>query len=186
MSKKFLLTLQTQLSKLHTHSGIDLLKLTEKCDILLVERIGDYYFDKENSILKKVNSIHFGGQMLGTGILIGAVIPGLVWIFTRSILFPLIIVGIVIIAAFVIVMIIEAYQDNDKTPSYAKRMKEQTPFDPEKQYAVIRCSICTGEKVAGFRRKDDGHFTDVMVIRTKEDEQRFKTAYNLETIKKEY
>ena len=24
-------------------------------------------------------------------------------------------------------------------------------FDPEKQYAVIRSSICTGEKVAGFK-----------------------------------
>ena len=33
-------------------------------------------------------------------------------------------------------------------------------FDPETQYAVIRSSICTGEKVAGFKNKTDGHFTD--------------------------
>ena len=37
-------------------------------------------------------------------------------------------------------------------------------FDPETQYAVIRSSICTGEKVAGFKNKTDGHFIEVMLI----------------------
>ena len=31
------------------------------------------------------------------------------------------------------------------------------PFDPQTQYAVIKSSICTGEKVAGFKNKTDGH-----------------------------
>ena len=47
------------------------------------------------------------------------------------------------------------------------RKKKQEPaiqFDPETQYAVIRSSICTGEKVAGFKNKTDGHFTEVMLI----------------------
>ncbi|MBO5451109.1 MAG: aspartate dehydrogenase [Lachnospiraceae bacterium] len=60
------------------------------------------------------------------------------------------------------------------------------PFNPQKQYAVIRSSICTGEKVAGFKNIEDGHFTEVMLIRTKEEEERFKKIYNLETVKKEY
>ena len=60
------------------------------------------------------------------------------------------------------------------------------PFDPEKQEAVIRSSICTGEKVAGFKNKADGHFTEVMVLRTPKDEQRFKEMYGVENIKTEY
>lgn len=61
-----------------------------------------------------------------------------------------------------------------------------TSFDPEKQEAVIRCSICTGEKVAGFRDKAGGRFTEVMLIRTPEDERAFKAAYHLDTVKTIY
>lgn len=70
--------------------------------------------------------------------------------------------------------------------SWERDLKETIPFDPQKQYAVIRSSICTGEKVAGFKNIEDGHFTEVMLIRTEEEEQRFKKIYNLETVKKEY
>ena len=59
-------------------------------------------------------------------------------------------------------------------------------FDPEKQEPVIRSSICTGEKVAGFKSKEDGHFTEVMVLRTMKDEERFKEMYGVENIKTEY
>lgn len=59
-------------------------------------------------------------------------------------------------------------------------------FDPETQYAVIRSSICTGEKVAGFKNKRDGHFTEVMVIRTAADEQRFKDLYGIDSVRTEY
>ena len=65
-------------------------------------------------------------------------------------------------------------------------IKEVIPFDPQKQYTVIRSSIWTGEKVAGFKNIEDGHFTEVMLIRTKEEEERFKKIYNLENVKKEY
>ncbi|MBR5960335.1 MAG: aspartate dehydrogenase [Clostridia bacterium] len=59
-------------------------------------------------------------------------------------------------------------------------------YDPEKQEPVIRSSICTGEKVAGFKSKEDGHFTEVMVLRTPKDEERFKERYGVENIKTEY
>ncbi|MCR4896616.1 MAG: aspartate dehydrogenase [Lachnospiraceae bacterium] len=59
-------------------------------------------------------------------------------------------------------------------------------FDPETQYAVIRSSICTGEKVAGFKDKKDGHFTEVMLIRSPEDEALFKQIYGIDTVKVEY
>ena len=52
-----------------------------------------------------------------------------------------------------------------------KKQEPSVRFDPETQYAVIRSSICTGEKVAGFKNKADGHFTEIMLIRTSADEK---------------
>ena len=61
-----------------------------------------------------------------------------------------------------------------------------TGYDPETQYPAIRASICTGEKVAGFRNKKDGRFTEVMLIKTPEDEERFKKLYNVKSLPVEY
>ena len=63
---------------------------------------------------------------------------------------------------------------------------EDIPFDSDKQIAVIKCSICTGEQVAGFKSKEDGHFTEVMLIRDDKDLERFKEIYKITEIKKEY
>ena len=75
----------------------------------------------------------------------------------------------------------------------SKKSKKQStakfdisPYNPETQYAVIRASICTGEKTAGFRDKKDGSFTEVMLIRSPEDERRFKEMYNVDSLKTEY
>ena len=64
--------------------------------------------------------------------------------------------------------------------------REELIAAAEKQYAVIRCSICTGEKAAGFKNKADGRFTEVMLIRSLRDEERFKEMYHLDTVKTEY
>ncbi len=66
------------------------------------------------------------------------------------------------------------------------RKKERIPFDPALQEAVFRSSICTGEKVAGFKNRADGHFTEVMLIRTAEDEAAFKKTYGLDKVPTEY
>ena len=71
-------------------------------------------------------------------------------------------------------------------PKYERHLRETIPFDPREQYAVIRSSICTGEQVAGFKNRENGHFTEVMLIKSPEDEKRFKEIYDLETGKKEY
>lgn len=44
---------------------------------------------------------------------------------------------------------------------------------------VIRCSICTGEQVAGFRHLEDGHFEEIMLIRGTEDLVTFKMKYGI-------
>ena len=72
---------------------------------------------------------------------------------------------------------------------FRKKRKDHSAeikFDPETQFAVIRSSICTGEKVAGFKNRKDGHFTEVMLIRNADDEKCFKETYGLDTVKVEY
>lgn len=59
-------------------------------------------------------------------------------------------------------------------------------FDPGTYYAAIRSSICTGEKVAGFRNRKTGVFTEVMLIRSQKDLEAFKEKYRVDTLKTEY
>ncbi|WP_310751940.1 aspartate dehydrogenase [Ruminococcus sp.] len=63
---------------------------------------------------------------------------------------------------------------------------EDNAFDPEKQEAVICSSICTGEKVAGFKDKAGGRFVEVMLIRSPKDIEEFKERYGVDTLRTEY
>lgn len=60
------------------------------------------------------------------------------------------------------------------------------PYDPATQEPMIRSSICTGEKVAGFRDKHSGHFTEIMLIRSEKDVEEFKRTYGVDTLRTEY
>ena len=44
---------------------------------------------------------------------------------------------------------------------------------------AIRCSICTGEQVAGFRNQETGRFEEVMLLRSPEDLERFRQQYGI-------
>ncbi len=46
------------------------------------------------------------------------------------------------------------------------KKKQTIPFDPETQEPVIRASICTGERTAGFADKQTGRFHSPDRIRT--------------------
>ena len=60
-------------------------------------------------------------------------------------------------------------------------------YDPAQQLPVLRCSICTGEKVAGFQDKNTGHFSEIMLIRTDRDLEQFRDMYGItEEIRKIY
>ena len=52
-------------------------------------------------------------------------------------------------------------------------------FDPETQTAVIRSSICTGEKVAGFQEINSGKFHEIQLLRTDADLDEFLEMYGL-------
>lgn len=64
--------------------------------------------------------------------------------------------------------------------------KPEKTYDKENQEPVLRCSICTGEKTAGFRDLKSGKFTEVTLIRTDEELLGFMEEYGLETIRKIY
>ena len=59
-------------------------------------------------------------------------------------------------------------------------------YDPAVQKPVLRCSICTGEQVAGFKDIRTGKFTDIMLIRNEKDLQDFKNMYGITEIGKEF
>ena len=67
-----------------------------------------------------------------------------------------------------------------------KKDKISIMFNDETQIAIVKCSICTGEQVAGFKDKKTGHFTDIMLINNEKDLEDFKKMYNIENIVKEY
>lgn len=61
---------------------------------------------------------------------------------------------------------------------------KKVPADGKK--AVIRCSICTGEQVAGFKDEKTGKFTEVMLIRDDKDLKKFMKMYGLKNVEKIY
>ena len=69
-----------------------------------------------------------------------------------------------------------------------RRKKPETrSYDPERQRPVIRCSICTGEEVAGFRDLDTGKFHEDRLIATAQDLQDFLDQYGIpEVLPREY
>lgn len=136
--------------------------------------------------IPKINTINYALPWLGSGILIGAGIPLLLYVIIHIICWPLCVIGGVILGSFLVVFAIEMRQDFGKTPHYKKHLSEEISFDPDTQYPVLRCSICTGEQIAGFKNKETGAFTEVLVIRSQEDLELFKNSYHIDDIKKEY
>lgn len=67
-----------------------------------------------------------------------------------------------------------------------KNVKQTMPYDPENQKAVLKCSICNGEQVAGFKDLNTGKFTEVMLIKDAKDLELFQKMYSLSEIVKEY
>lgn len=59
-------------------------------------------------------------------------------------------------------------------------------FDPEKYKPVLRCSICTGEQVAGFKNLNTGKFEEVMLVKNEKDLTEFMNRYGISEISKEY
>ncbi len=65
---------------------------------------------------------------------------------------------------------------------------QKQQYDRTKQKPIIRASICTGEKVAGFKELATGQFSEIMLIRNDGDLYEFMQSYGVERdeIVKEY
>lgn len=70
------------------------------------------------------------------------------------------------------------------------RKKQTKPvtesYDPENQRPVLRCSICNGEQVAGFKDIHTGKFEEVMFIRDDRELREFMDRYGVSEVTKEY
>ena len=52
-------------------------------------------------------------------------------------------------------------------------------YDKERLYPAIRSSICTGEKVAGFKNRETGSFTEKTLVTSDKDIEDFKNRYGI-------
>lgn len=68
---------------------------------------------------------------------------------------------------------------------FAKKVIKKK-YDKENQRPVLKCSICNGEQVAGFKDIHTGKFEEVMLIRSGVDLDQFMEMYDLSSITKEY
>lgn len=67
------------------------------------------------------------------------------------------------------------------------KKSKQLVFDWKQVTPVLHCSICTGERVAGFKDNESGKFIEDMLINNDEDLEQFKRKYGItELIEKIY
>lgn len=59
-------------------------------------------------------------------------------------------------------------------------------YDRENQRPVLKCSICNGEQVAGFKEIRTGKFEEIMLIRDEKDLNTFMELYDIDSVSKEY
>ena len=57
--------------------------------------------------------------------------------------------------------------------------KKNPSYPADEWEPVIRSSICTGEKVAGFKNRRTGVFEDVMLINSPGDTEEFRKKYGI-------
>ena len=67
-----------------------------------------------------------------------------------------------------------------------KSKEQKKSYDKNTQKPVMKCSICTGERVAGFKDMQTGKFEEIMLIKDNKDLAAFKDVYGIDTIEKEY
>lgn len=69
---------------------------------------------------------------------------------------------------------------------FRKKLAKPLDYDKENWRPVLKCSICNGEQVAGFKNIHTGEFKEECLIRDNEELQAFKQKYGITDMKKEY
>lgn len=63
---------------------------------------------------------------------------------------------------------------------FGRKKEKKINYDKTGKVPVIRASICTGERVAGFKDLSTGRFEDLMLIRNDKDLKEFMDIYGVE------
>lgn len=69
---------------------------------------------------------------------------------------------------------------------FGRKTVKKKDYDKENLRPVLKCSICTGEQVAGFKNIHTGKFEEIMLIRNEKELGQFKEMYEIDTVTKEY
>ncbi|MCI8533485.1 MAG: aspartate dehydrogenase [Lachnospiraceae bacterium] len=69
---------------------------------------------------------------------------------------------------------------------FGRKTVKKKDYDKENLRPVLKCSICTGEQVAGFKNIHTGKFEEIMLIRNEKGLEQFKETYGIDTVTKEY
>ncbi len=136
--------------------------------------------------MQKINSIRFSLTWILISLLVGIVIPIIVRFFTGKFMWPFSLVGGIGLIFCAITFIKEMKKNNGNVKHIKNNFSINVPYDREKQIPVLKCSICTGERIAGFKDRETGHITEVLVIRSDEDLINFKKHYGIDSLKDEY
>lgn len=67
-----------------------------------------------------------------------------------------------------------------------RKKADNKTYDKASKKPVLKCSICNGEQVAGFKDIHTGKFEEVTLIRSEKELEAFKKAYGIEEMTKEY
>ena len=69
---------------------------------------------------------------------------------------------------------------------FRKKRIQQMDYDKENWRPVLKCSICNGERVAGFKNIHTGEFKEECFIQNDEELEAFKYKYAITDLVKEY
>lgn len=69
---------------------------------------------------------------------------------------------------------------------FRKKQLPQKDYDRENWKPILKCSICNGERVAGFKNIHTGEFREELFIQEEEQLEEFKQRYKITELPKEY
>ena len=67
-----------------------------------------------------------------------------------------------------------------------KKAVKSIEYDAANEIPIIRCSICNGEKVAGFKNIKTGTFRDAFFVKSEADIEMFAQMCGVDKINREY
>ena len=66
------------------------------------------------------------------------------------------------------------------------KLIKKLEYDSKTRKPVLKCSICSGEQVAGLKDIKTGHFEEIMLVRNDYDLEQFKEMAGVTEVPREY